>query len=389
MRIDRDGFSLRWMGLILIVVALGAGGLLFAWSGLFNVAASTGHWPITEWFLHWAMRNSVQTHAFGIDPPPLADPALVHRGAGHYASGCASCHGAPGEPQSPIALKMTPQPPLLGERVDEWARNELFWIVKHGVKYTGMPAWAARHRDDEVWSMIAFLEKLPELTPAEYRQLAFGPTAGQADGGEALAAVSEPAETGSLQKVLSECARCHGRDGAGRGVGAFPILTGQTEAYLLASLEAYAEGRRHSGFMEPATSGLDAVALRALAAHYADAEALIAPQGEPADPELLRRGETIATRGVPEGGVPACAACHGPKKAPRRPIYPRLAGQHADYLARQIELFQQEARGGTPFSPVMQIIAPRLSAAQIRAVTVYYASLERPTATRDSSASGQ
>lgn len=364
-----------WKGLVLIVAGLGVGACLFAWSGLFNVAASTGHWPITEWFLHWTMRNSVQTHSIGIEPPPLDDPALVHRGAGHYASGCASCHGAPGEPQSPIALEMTPHPPRLVGRIDEWDRQNLFWIVKHGIKYTGMPAWVTQRRDDEVWSMIAFLEKLPELTPGEYRRLAFGPEANYINDGERLASLSEP-----LREVLPECARCHARDGAGREVGAFPILTGQTEAYLFATLKAYAKGERHSGIMQPAASGLEEEALRALAAHYAGAEASTIQKTAP--PALLRVGKAIATRGVPEADIPACTACHGPKKGPRRPAYPRLGGQHADYLARQLELFQREARGGTPFAPVMRMIASRLSERQIRAVTAFYASLERRTAAR-------
>jgi cytochrome c553 len=363
-----------WQRLILILAGLAAGSFLFAWSGLFNVAASSGHWAFTEWFLHWTMRNSVRTHALGIDPPPLDDPALVHRGAGHYASGCAPCHAAPGHAHSPVAREMTPMPPILVKQIPKWNRAQLFWIVKHGVKYTGMPAWVAQQREDEVWAMVAFLERLPELTPAAYRRLSLGPEADhpEADHAEQLADLSEP-----LREVLPECARCHGRDGAGRGVGAFPILTGQTEAYLYRTLKAYMQGHRHSGIMQPAAAGLDEDIARALARHYAAADAAVTGSG-PSDLKLIRRGKIIASRGVPADLVPACAACHGPKSSPRRPVYPELAGQHAGYLAQQLSLFQQDARGGTSFAPIMHMIAKQLSEAQIRAVAAYYAALDPP-----------
>lgn len=373
MRISWKGFALNWKELALIVLGLGAGGFLLTWSGVITVAASSGHWSITEWFLHWAMRSSVRTHALGINAPPLDDPVLVHQGGGHYASGCAPCHGAPGEPRSRIAQEMTPHPPYLPPEISQWEPNQLFWIVMHGIKLTGMPAWVAQSRHDEVWSMVAFLNKLPEMKPKEYLDLALGPTADRTDAGEQLASLSEP-----LREVVSECARCHGRDGTGRVIRAFPVLTGQNEAYLFASLKAFAQGSRHSGIMQPAASGLEEKTLRALAKHYAAAQAamLMVEQAQPFDPRLLREGKEIAERGVPDDAIPPCTACHGPKQGPRHSVYPELAGQHADYLAQQLELFQQSARGGTPFAPIMHMVATRLSEAQIRAVTAYYASLQ-------------
>lgn len=378
MRIGRQGFVLSWKAFVLIIAALAAGGLLFVWSGLFNVGASSGHWPVTQWFLHWAMRSSVRTYALGIDPRPLNHAALVQRGAGHYASGCVPCHGAPGEPQSPVAREMTPMPPRLMSQIHDWDTNELFWIVKHGVKYGAMPAWVAQSRDDEVWAMVAFLERLPDMTPGEYRRLALGPAADRAGGGELIASLAEP-----LDAVLPECARCHGRDGAGRGSGAFPILTGQSEVYLYATLQAFAKGSRHSGIMQPAVSGLEDATLRTLAAHYAKAEAADTDV-QSLTSKLLRKGERIARRGVRSDGVPACAVCHGLKDGPRRAAYPRLAGQYAGYLAQQLKLWQQGARGGTPFGPVMRMIAGRLNDDQIRAVAAFYASLSRQPALRAS-----
>jgi cytochrome c553 len=350
------------LGRLVILAAVGLlAGFLFAWSGLFNVGASTGHWAITDWFLHYAMRKSVEAHAGGIAAPPLDDPALVHRGAGHYASGCAPCHGAPGQPRSAIAVAMTPPPPFLPEKVPEWQPNELFWIVRHGVKFTGMPAWAALGRTDEVWAMVAFLLQLPEMQPDAYRALALGELAEEQAYDAGLEGLADP-----FEPVLAECARCHGRDGKGRGVGAFPILTGQSEAYLLASLQAYAQGHRHSGIMQPAAVPLGDAQMRRLAVHYADAGTLASAAAGSDGP-----GAGIARRGVPADGIPACVSCHEPAGG-RYPAYPALRGQTADYIAQQLRLFQGGIRGGTPYAHIMETIAKRLSDEQIDAVAAYF-----------------
>lgn len=316
-------------------------GLVVALSGLVPIAASSGHWAVTEWLLHGTMRRAVQTQSMAIAVPPLDEPGLARRGAGHFATGCAPCHGAPGRAPDAFAAAMTPPPPGLASSVPTWDDAELFTIVRHGVKFTGMPAWPALAREDEVWAMVAFLRRLPEL---------------DAEGYDALAG----AEPG--------CARCHGTDGAGSA--AFPRLAGQNAAYLLASLEAYAEGRRSSGIMEQAVAGLDAEALQAAAAHYAATEA---PAAEaPPGPE---HGATLAREGDPARGIPACATCHGLEAGPRFAAYPVLAGQEAWYLEQQLRLLRAGERGGTAFAPIMQTVAERLSDADIAAVAAHFAGL--------------
>jgi cytochrome c553 len=351
--------------LIAAVVAL-ALGMAFAWSGLFNIAASSGHWAITSWFLHYTMRQSVETHAMGIEAPALDDPALVHRGAGHFASGCAPCHGAPGVAQSPVALEMTPHPPYLPPRIGQWEPAELFWIVQHGVKFTGMPAWVALERKDEIWSVVAFLLQLPEMDAATYRRLAVG-EASSPDAPAGLDALADP-----FDAVLAECARCHGRDGAGRGVGAFPKLYGQSEPYLFATLAAYAEGQRHSGIMQPQAAVLDKPEMQRLAAHYAAADPSPAEPADTPPSAMLELGELIARHGVPEDGIPACAACHASRQTDRYPFYPSLDEQTAEYLASQLHLFKQGVRGGTPYAHIMETIAARMSDTQIDAVASYF-----------------
>ena len=367
---------LTWRRLVILAVVGGALGMAFAWSGLFNVAASSGHWAITNWFLHYAMRQSVETHAMGVEGPPLDDPALVHRGAGHYATGCAPCHGAPGVPQSPVALEMTPEPPYLPPRIPQWEANELFWIVRHGVKFTGMPAWVALEREDEVWAMVAFLRQLPEMTPEAYRDLALGAPLMEASAhalDRGLDRLADP-----FEPVLAECARCHGRDGVGRGVGAFPRLAGQSELYLLATLEAYAAGRRHSGIMQPAAAQLSEAEMRRLAEHYASAHDASPRHSEPPATEIVELGEAIARDGVPADGIPPCHTCHEPSTGARYPYYPTLRGQTADYLAQQLLLFRAGIRGGTAYAHIMEAIAGRMSDGQIEAVAAYFATASRP-----------
>jgi cytochrome c553 len=334
--------------------ALAAGGL-FAWSGIYSVAATSGHYPFFSSFLDFALRQSVATQARGITAPPLDDPAMIRRGAGHYQGGCAPCHGAPGEARSPVSRGMLPEPPDLRPQIGQWTPAQLFWIVRHGIKYTGMPAWPAPQRADEVWDVVAFLLRLPEMEEAEYRRLALGETEA------AVARVDEELRllllTGPAGHGMAACARCHGRDGAGDG--AFPRLQGQSAAYLQAALEAYARGARPSGVMQPVAAALDPAQIRLLAAHYAgQPPAAPDPPGAPA--ERLALGRRIAREGLPERGVAACAVCHGPGPSAPNPLHPRLSGQHPGHIATQVTLFMTGVRGAEPEGPRAGIMARAL-----------------------------
>lgn len=250
------------------------GALLVGWSGLVSIAASSGHWTVTRWFLGWTMENAVETQSMLVAKPEeidLDDPMLVLRAAGHYATGCAPCHGAPGVPQSPVVEEMVPSPPRLEAKVAEWSDEELFWIVRNGIKYSGMPAWPAQDREDEVWAQVAFLRALPEMSRAEYAELALG--GGVADDELEAGGETVPALDGVLDNALTDCARCHGRDGLGRGEGetsgTFPMIAGQPAPYLYATLLAFARGFRESGFMEPPATRYEPEVLAELARYYA------------------------------------------------------------------------------------------------------------------------
>ena len=353
-----------------ILAVLGLGGLLVAASGIVPIKASSGHWAITEWFLQFSKRRSVDLHSKGIKVPPLDDPALVLQGAGHYQIGCFPCHGSPELRHPHVAQSMLPPPPYLADRLSVWDEKELFSIVKHGLKFTGMPAWPAKNRDDEVWAMVAFLQEFPNLDAEEYRRLALG--ASQANKTAPLTELTKPAST--PKRVIEACSACHGVDGQGRGRGAFPKLAGQSKEYLASSLEVYLAGDRHSGIMQTVATGLTTEEIQSLAEYYHGLEPAAAGE-TPAESSLIEQGEIIAREGVPEDRVPACIDCHGPTDSPRNSAYPILAGQSARYLVLQLELFQKQQRGGGPFAHLMHPVAQQIKPDQIRSVAAYYESL--------------
>jgi cytochrome c553 len=347
------------IGLPLVVLLVLAG----AATGLVTITASSGHWAITEWFLHFAMRRSVVTHAMLVDEPPidLDDEALILQGAGHYESGCRVCHGAPGQRLPPVPAAMTPHPPALGPRVSQWRPRELFYIVRHGVKMTGMPAWPDAGREDEVWAVVAFLRQLPGMEPDRYRELALGA------GTSAVAAGD--AEVPDV--VVRACARCHGVDGLGRGA-AFPPLAGQRLGYLRRALDGYAANQRHSGIMEPVVAHLSAEQREQASQHYA---ALPPPPAQPVvDAQAVERGRRLASEGNPRRHVPACAECHLPSGSRINDAYPLLAGQSARYLAQQLRLMQARKRGGSDYLHLMHEFVDDLDEHAITDVAAFFAS---------------
>jgi len=101
----------------------------------------------------------------------LGDEKLIATGAEHYAAMCSECHLAPDKKESEIRSGLYPQPPDLTKHLHA-SPAEMFWVIKHGIKMSGMPAWGKTHDDSSIWGLVAFLQKLPELTPAQYQALA-------------------------------------------------------------------------------------------------------------------------------------------------------------------------------------------------------------------------
>ena len=150
-----------------------------------------------------------------------------------------------------------------------------------------------------------------------------------------MAEVAEPAaDAEEFDSILAGCARCHGRDGSGRPEGGVPWIGGQSQTYLAATLRAYAEGRRASGIMQPQAAAVSQSNWTSLQPTTRGS------RGPPGDRgSVLTRTFTVHRslwQGVPSSGIPACASCHGPTT--RYAHYPRVSGQNAGFIARQLML---------------------------------------------------
>lgn len=152
------------------LAALALGVLVYAWSGLYYIGADQPHTPPMHAFLQLMRERSIAVRADDLAPPPdLADPARIRRGAGNYAAMCAVCHLAPGMDETELSRGLYPSPPNLGKATPGPA--EAFWVIEHGLKASGMPAWGESMEDRYLWDMVAFLQVLPTLDAAEYDAL--------------------------------------------------------------------------------------------------------------------------------------------------------------------------------------------------------------------------
>lgn len=155
---------------IAMVVSIGAAAATwFIFSGLYDVGADTPHWDITRKLIEVVRDRSIAARARGVEVPDLGDEQLVLKGAGQYAAMCANCHLAPEQRDSEIRPGLYPRPPNLTEqRIDP---KTVFWVTKHGLKMSGMPAWGVGHDDATIWSIVAFVGKLPGLSAEHYKEM--------------------------------------------------------------------------------------------------------------------------------------------------------------------------------------------------------------------------
>jgi len=156
--------------LLVLIVLLALAITAFVWSGRYPIGADAPHWDITSRALEILRDRSIEEGARGMTVPELDNAQLIASGAEHYAAMCTACHLAPGMAESELRAGLYPQPPNLSqEGIDSPATA--FWVIKHGVKLTAMPAWGRTHDDQSIWGIVAFLKKLPGMTPQQYQQL--------------------------------------------------------------------------------------------------------------------------------------------------------------------------------------------------------------------------
>jgi len=161
---------MRFIKTFLVVVLLIVTGTgVWIWSGAYTIGADDPHWGVTERAISVLRNRSIQTHAQGVAVPNLDDPKYLGEGAEHYAAMCTGCHLAPGMHDSQLRDGLYPTPPKLAE-IGARDPAQAFWIIKHGVKLTAMPAWGKSHDDNAIWGLVAFVRKLPQMTPEQYQQ---------------------------------------------------------------------------------------------------------------------------------------------------------------------------------------------------------------------------
>ncbi|HEY3899523.1 MAG TPA: cytochrome c [Chthoniobacter sp.] len=160
--------------IIIVLLLEGFAVFLLGYSGVYSVSLLNHDTPFINRLLMEGRERSIKRNATGITVPPLDDPARVRAGSAHYKEMCAQCHGAPGGHPGEIAKGLWPEAPDLEMSASDWTPAELFWITKNGIKFSAMPAWGPTYSDDKIWDIVAFVQKLPNLSDKDYEQMTSG-----------------------------------------------------------------------------------------------------------------------------------------------------------------------------------------------------------------------
>src|ERR1700687_202830 len=175
----REGFMriLALIGALAIIGAVGAAAVFFG--GFYSVAGTAEEPAIVHWALVQVRTASINRHAHDQPPATINTPPALEDAARAFAKhGCANCHGAPGVNWAKFSEGLRPDPPDLKDVVNDRSPSQLFWVIKNGINMTVMPSFAlAGAKDEEIWSIVAFLKKLPGIKEADYKTWTAPPAA--------------------------------------------------------------------------------------------------------------------------------------------------------------------------------------------------------------------
>jgi mono/diheme cytochrome c family protein len=160
-------FALVLVG-ALVVLALGS--VVFVGSGVYDIGADDHHTKIVLAIIQQLRDRSIAARSKSIEAHYVEDPQRIALGAQRYAALCVGCHLAPGVTKSDVRQGLYPHPPNLAQEELQQAQRA-FWIVKHGIKMSAMPAWGKTLDDETIWNVVAFVRKMPDMTPETYLQL--------------------------------------------------------------------------------------------------------------------------------------------------------------------------------------------------------------------------
>ena len=194
---------MKLLAILLVFAAVAAAAVFYV--GAYDISATDQHLAPTYWVLDTGMRRSVRQRAEEITVPNLSEIGQIQHGLALYREHCVQCHGAPGVAPAAFALGMTPAPANLVYTAREWRPAEVFWVVREGIKMTGMPAWKYRMADEDIWAIVSFMRELPALSPDEYRLRKSERTAGIDPG----VPDTPDADRGSRAINQYACVTCH------------------------------------------------------------------------------------------------------------------------------------------------------------------------------------
>jgi mono/diheme cytochrome c family protein len=166
----RSKFGTLLAGALAMLLLLVAIGLVVVFGGFFPVAASKSDPPVIGPILSETMEHGVRRSASGLRAPQLSDADSLEGGS-HFKGMCQQCHGGPGVEREEFATAMNPPPPDLARAARGWSVEEVFWIAKHGLKMSGMPAFGKVDEDEELWKIAAFVKRLPKVSASQYASL--------------------------------------------------------------------------------------------------------------------------------------------------------------------------------------------------------------------------
>lgn len=304
-------------------VLVGGFALLYIYSGAYNVAATAPQDGTARWLLGTVMQKSVEVRARSIEPAPLDDKAMIARGGRFYGENCESCHGGPGVVLSAVGRGLRPAAPDLARSVRDWRPRELFWIVKNGIRMTGMPAWGPSHKDGELWSVVAFIAKLPTMTVDDYQaytgKSGEGPTVSDATSEDEAADKAARDEAGERERT----ARAENPAGAAsadaRADGAAEKASAEGEARDVAKADAAAQKPKPAGeAKDDATAAAARAAPSGAARDVAKADAL----AQKTTPDGTARD--VANAATSEAATKPAATPTAPTKQTAQVAPPRL-----------------------------------------------------------------
>src|SRR5271156_2955992 len=164
-------------GVILTLFALLAGGYFLLKSGRMSFSADDEPSAVEEHLAMSAVDASTERNAPAIKNPLAADEGNLVAGAKLYLNHCAGCHGVPANPESQFGRSFNPRVPAFFKEAPDMSENQNFYIIQHGIRWSGMPAWKNTLNDAQTWQLVTFMSNVQKLPPAALKELELTPGA--------------------------------------------------------------------------------------------------------------------------------------------------------------------------------------------------------------------